>query len=234
MGRSRGSPTRKLIAFDLDDTLVPSDRIYADTLASIGVAPEAYRAARAAVKARGPERHVAARNRLLYFKAMLESESKFSSRGLLELMEAYECALERAFADWWARLGRADLLGRLAADHDLAVVTNENTRTQMLKIRAIDPEARWFPIVITSEEMFVEKPAPTMFEALRQRAGRAATDIAVVGDDWEADLAPARTAGMRVVWTAEFRDTKAPPDDVPRVKRLDDLPRALERLWAGA
>lgn len=225
--------TKKLIAFDLDDTLIPSDRIYKETLASLGIGDESFQAARSAVKGRGPDRHVSARNRLLYFKAMLESEHRFSARAVLDVMDRYERALEGAFGESWARLGRAALMDRLAVDYDLAIVTNENTRTQLLKIRALDPDARWFPIVITSEEMFVEKPAAAIFETLRLRSGRAPADIAVVGDDWEADLAPARRAGMRAVWTAEFRETKAAPGDVPRVQRLDELPGVLGSVWAS-
>jgi putative hydrolase of the HAD superfamily len=215
------------LLFDLDGTLFDSDRIYSEALKSVGVDPEGsdYKDSRAQVKMRLGEGHVCARNRLLYFKRMLERKAgTCSPRALLDLMDRYEKSLAALIGQNWHDLGRPRLLDELAARYPLVVLTNENTRTQMIKLRMIDPDARWFGKVLTSEEWGVEKPAPKLFQAALQAIGHRAADCLMIGDDLESDITPALKAGLGAVWTTEFKPTDAlPPSGARKVSRLDEL-----------
>ncbi len=219
-----------LLVLDLDDTLVDSGAAYRVALAAIGLAPDApdYLAARARVKERMGPGHVGARNRLLYLKELADAACRFSAGPVLGEMNRYERALEREVARQWRDLGRPRLMEELRGIAAIAVATNENARTQLLKLRAMDPDGRFFPCVVTSEEVGVEKPAPRVLEEVLRRTGRAPRDCVVVGDSVADDVEPALRAGMRAVLTREFvRGAVRPPPGVPTVDRLDQLPGAL-------
>jgi putative hydrolase of the HAD superfamily len=221
-----------VLLLDMDDTLVDSQKAYQRSLAAVGIDPgsDAYRAARARVKDRLGEGHVCARNRLLYFKERAERLSLASPAGILQLMENYERALEAEVGAQWKALGRDRLLQALTAAGPAAIVTNENTRTQLIKLRAIDPDARFFRWVVTSEEVGAEKPAPRLFEEALQRIGCPARDCLMVGDSLQTDVLPALRLGMRAALSREFvREPGDPPAGVPVLARLDDLPALLAK-----
>lgn len=219
-----------LLVFDLDDTLVDSEAAYGAALAEVGLSPDSpdYLAARARVKGRLSPRHVAARNRLLYFKERAEAGGRFGARVVLQEMEAYERALEREVGRQWSALGRPRLFARLRELASLAVATNENARTQLLKLRAVDPDAQLFDWFVTSEELGEEKPSPRVLAELLHRTGREASECVVIGDSLDDDVEPALRAGMRAIWTREFvREERRPPRGVEVVDRLDQLPGVL-------
>lgn len=218
-----------VLLLDMDNTLVDSEKAYRVALSAAGIDPLGadYRAARTKVKQRLGGNHVCARNRLLYFKQRGETLSQ-SPASILRLMDEYERVLEAEIAAQWRLLGRDRLLEQLTATRTAAIVTNENARTQLIKLRAIDPDARFFRWIVTSEEVGVEKPAARLFEEAVERIGCAPRDCVVVGDSVAADLLPALRLGMRAVLTREFsHEPEEPPAGVPIVARLDDLPAVL-------
>jgi FMN phosphatase YigB (HAD superfamily) len=102
------------------------------------------------------------------------------------------------------------LLERLAANHDLAIVSNWPLAA------AIDhyvEAAGWLPYlraVVVSQRVGVVKPHPAIFAEARRLLGDPPPDtILHVGDDWAADVVGASRAGWRV---AIVRDR---PDDSP-------------------
>ena len=194
----------KAIIFDLDDTLVGSSVSYARCLERLTADfdLETYRNARSKVKDRIGN-HTSKHHRLLYFKQLLEDTNKFSARQLLELNDRYERSLEDDIRDQWIQLGRDEFMTKLKG-HKLAVITNETTRTQILKLRAIDPGSNWFDLVVTSEEVGEEKPSSKIFKELFQRLNVKPEDCLIVGDDIEADIKPAIQFGATAIWTKEF------------------------------
>src|SRR5688572_25674080 len=92
------------LILDLDDTLFDSEAAYVHALETVGLEPRgpAYFGARAAVKARLGD-HVCARNRVLYFKELLEREGRFSPAALRDLMLRYESALGDHLRTQWSR-----------------------------------------------------------------------------------------------------------------------------------
>ncbi|MFI5361779.1 MAG: HAD family hydrolase [Elusimicrobiota bacterium] len=224
----------RAIFFDLDDTLVDSTRVHARGLDAArralsrerSLAPTEFRRryarARALVKKRlGPA--PAARSRLLYFKAMIED---WLSRQDPALALAASSAYERA---WSARAGASvrRLLSGLARRYTLGVLTNQMCALQLTKLKAIDPRGRLIRILVTSEELGVEKPDRRFFAEACRRAGCRPAEALMVGDNREHDVEGGLRAGLRV---ALLSPAGRAPKGVARLRRLSDLPRLLAEL----
>lgn len=214
------------LVFDLDDTLIPSERLYPLALRRIGLdADGEYRKARQDVKDTLPSGHTSARSRLLYFKRILENRGEFSAASLLVMTEGYEEALQSEIAAFWVP-ERTEILKRLADSFDLCLLTNENLRTQMLKIAAFDPAGELFSCVVTSEEAGAEKPHAAIFDLLEHR--HSAASYTMIGDHRQNDMEPALSRGWKAVQTVEFlsdeeRAALPPESRWPRVEHLRDL-----------
>jgi putative hydrolase of the HAD superfamily len=218
--------------FDLDNTLVDADAAYGAALRAQNIDPEgpAYQQARALVKRRLGPGHVSARNRLLYFKAMHEGR-RVGPSTLLSGMHAYEQHLAQAFQAQWKARQRNTLLAALRQqgpgqpERPCLILTNENTRTQLIKWQAIDPEGALFDGLISSEELGCEKPNPRLFEAALARLQVPADACLMVGDHPLHDIAPALACGMHAAWTGEFWREPAPelPAGVLRLTHLEQL-----------
>jgi HAD superfamily hydrolase (TIGR01509 family) len=225
----------KGLLLDLDDTLVPTGQFYEPAMTVAGVDPQSFRLGRTVTKDRLGNGHVSARNRLLYLKARAEAASGFQSSDVLATMTRYEDALVAMCRDAWRSLGRGALISALAARYKIALVTNENVRTQLLKIAAFAPDDRFFSVVVTSEEMGFEKPDLRIFREAASRLALDPRECVMVGDDVESDMIPSRELGMRAIWSTEFLDPSsiAAGDrrwDGPKVKSLTELVGALGAL----
>jgi HAD superfamily hydrolase (TIGR01549 family) len=224
----------KALILDLDGTLFDSNRIYSEALKACGINPEGnpFLSARSQVKKR-LSGHTSARNRLLYFKEMLSAEGTYSPESLLQLIEAYEKALIELIRKEWITLHREALLGRIVQKYPIVLLTNENTRTQILKVSAIDPKATYFKHLITSEELGSEKPASVMFQAALKLLNLEPAECAMIGDSFSDDILPALKLGMNAIWTTEFFTPEASEVDaalktkVFRVTQLSKLDTVL-------
>jgi HAD superfamily hydrolase (TIGR01549 family) len=202
---------RKLgLVLDLDDTLYDAEAAYAYALKEVGIDSDSpdFTEARRTIKARLGEGHVGARNRILYFKQFLDSKKHYSHSAVLELMETYEKKMGEHIKEQWTRLNRKKLFEGRLAQIPKVILTNENLRTQMIKLRAIDPNGNLFPFVITSEEMGLEKPHLSLFQSALAKLKCEPKDCVMVGDSLETDMAPALKLGMKAFLTTEFRKPK--------------------------
>lgn len=220
------------LLLDLDDTLFDAESAYAFSLKSIGIDPQStdYCEARQTIKSRLGEGHVGARNRILYFKQMLDRKTEYSHHRVLDLMDQYEKNLNDNIKNQWSLLGRRKLFEGKLKEIPKVIVTNENLRTQMIKLRAIDPDGNLFPHVMTSEEMGVEKPSLILFEQAAKLLGAKISECVMVGDSLETDMAPAIQLGMRAFLTTEFRkpnNVQELPKEVRVLNRLDELERVF-------
>jgi len=76
----------------------------------------------------------------------------------------------------------------------------------------------------------VEKPAPEFFERIVEESGRAASEVAYVGDRVDNDVVPALAAGMVAVHIRRgpWGHLHEPPAGAIRIRSLFELPEALE------
>jgi len=222
------------ILLDLDDTLVPSSRAYEAALREAGIpgligSRNSYLRARTHVKERLDTGNPSSHNRLLYFLEMMREGGDFSPSRVLKLMTVYEAALEEYLSKQWRQLDRERLMGQIGRDRCLIVVSNETARSQMIKLRVMDPEGRNFTDIVTSEEVGAEKPSLGVFREAIGRTGVSADRCLVVGDSIENDILPARELGCSCVLTREFVSCPGTlPDDVVEVACLDELREVLD------
>lgn len=216
----------KYLIFDLDDTLVPSTQGYAVALEAIGLSvssPE-YQMARQAVKQRLPQGSPTAHSRCHYLKEMLDQQGKFSASEVLRRLSQYEQVLCEFLALEWQRLGRPRLLGQLKGRYQLAILTNESLRTQLLKLRAIDPEGEFFSLLVASEEVGFEKPDARMLAHLNEKLKHPPPDsVLFIGDNIEADLDPAQKLGWQTLWNTEFLSSPPVNSKHRQIAQLDLL-----------
>jgi putative hydrolase of the HAD superfamily len=219
----------KALIFDLDGTLFHSDMAYERSLNALGLSLEnpRYAQARKQVKSALPPRHVVARNRLLYFKNLLMNERRYSPQAVLRLVERYEKNVAAELSRQWRALKRSALFASLGRRFPIVILTNENTRMQLIKLAAVDPGARFFKCLITSEELGVEKPDRRMFDAARRHLGVSYRDCVMIGDSMTDDINPAMRLGMQAVLTREFSSSPAPRGKVVVINKLDDLKAVL-------
>lgn len=215
----------KAIIFDLDDTLIPSSRLYSLALSSVlgedGSWASDYGEARSFVKGSLPAGHTSARNRLLYFKRYLEIRGE-SFNSALQLFNAYESELSRLISDWSRSSGRLALLRPLSQRYPLFILTNESTRTQLAKIGALlGAESGLIQGVLTSEEAGAEKPSAAIFNAFFSRFKIDPTDCLMVGDSEENDMVPAESFGMQTLLSEEFLESRS--SRYPKISHLSEI-----------
>ncbi|RYZ79690.1 MAG: HAD family hydrolase [Proteobacteria bacterium] len=215
----------KSIIFDLDDTLIPSSRYYPLAVAMVLQPDKNWKAdwsiARSRVKADLPNEHTSARNRLLYFKAYLEYRSD-TERAAIDLYEKYEAELSRLIIAQAEEKRR--FLVELSKSFNLYVLTNETTRAQLAKIKALTSgNTKIFAGIVTSEEVGFEKPSIKIFETLMRRYQLVSSECLFVGDSITNDLEPASALGMYVLHTTEFCDTPIIETGYARINELTQL-----------
>jgi putative hydrolase of the HAD superfamily len=122
------------------------------------------------------------------------------------------------------------VLGALAREHRLALVTNGAPDIQREKL-AGTTLARYFGAIVISCEVEVAKPDRRIFEIALDRIGADAQGAVMVGDSLARDVAGARAAGIRVIWIDRqlSPDEKGPEPDA-RIESLSELPAALAAL----
>ena len=96
----------------------------------------------------------------------------------------------------------------------MALVSNHTTLPQLKKIEILNI-SRFFPVVITSEEVGVEKPDPRIFHLTLERLGVAAKESIFIGDSLRGDIEGAAQIGMRTIHTVEYieRNPESSPAD---------------------
>lgn len=130
--------------------------------------------------------------------------------------------------------GIAAALAELAPRRTLALTTNagdsgaDQVRAALRRV-ALD---RFFAAVVTSRETGTRKPEPAFFRAALEALHSPPEAAAMIGDDYAADVAGAKSVGLRAVW---FNPERAPcPEPHPaydaEVAEMAALPAALADL----
>ena len=227
--------TKPIAVFDLDDTLIPSTRFYSATLAKLNeISDSDFQIARKKVKDFLPAQHVAARNRLLYFKSFSENAGQFNPQEILALQKNYEDLLSAEIQSFWSGSGRDELFEKLALKYELYVLTNENLRTQLIKLSALGE--RFVACIcgmLTSEEAGVEKPHGDIFRNFISRFKLEHLPpkmFTMIGDNFEHDVQPALKLGWGAIQTLEFANSFTSCGQAEEIQRYSTLHEIVQEL----
>nr|WP_261988476.1 HAD-IA family hydrolase [Streptomyces sp. gb1(2016)] len=209
----------KTIVFDIGETLVRDDRLWASWADWLGVPPHTVSALVGAAVAQGRDATDALR----------------VLRPGMDVGEAYQA---RAAAGRGEHLDETDLypdvrpaLAELRALGLRVVVAGDRTARAGELLRALDLPA---DLVVTSEEWGVAKPGREFFARVLEVSGASPDSTLYVGDHPADDLFPAKSCGLRAAhirrgpyghWWADHPDVLETADW--RVSALTELPALL-------
>ncbi|WGL60803.1 HAD family hydrolase [Pigmentibacter sp. JX0631] len=220
----------KTVVFDLDDTLIPSSQFYHDSylLCGIDSQGENFKTAKELVKKSLGNNHTSSHNRILYFKKYLELENNFTSKNLISLVTKYNFYLKLLIKDFIEKSKRNLLFRQLKEKYTLAIITNETTLSQIIKLEEIDSNGEFFSNIITSEEIGVEKPSDEIYQYFFKTCQTLPENCLFVGDNFTTDLQKPILLGASTILTQEFNNEN---DDYQinctKIKSLEELKEVL-------
>ena len=132
--------------------------------------------------------------------------------------------------------GVTALLGRLAADRDVAILSNWPLAATIDRYAEAHGWMAHLQAIVVSQRVGTIKPQPGIFDVARSAlGGPAPSSILHVGDDWAADIVGASRVGWRTAWLstrpaesplpASDRDGSVDPD--LELASLDELEACL-------
>ena len=225
----------KAVIFDLDNTLYaywPAHHAGFRALTGyardvLGIDPEdlaaLHREGDRLLRSRAGENAAAIHNRLIRYQLMLEK------RGL-PIFHAPR--MERRYWDsFFAEVKpepgtRETLLELRKQGLRIGVGTNMTASQQYTKLELLGL-LELVDFLVCSEEVSAEKPDRRLFDCCVEKAGCRAGDCLFVGDDPERDVLPALDAGLRAVWLQREGEEAVLPPEIPRIRRIDELPALL-------
>lgn len=162
--------------------------------------------------------------------SMADAASAFGVAAEIPLSSDQADALGQSFVAEWARHiipidGVSDLFQDLAADYRIAIVSNTHDRRMVPTILdEMGIEAHVSAVVLSVEHGRL-KPHPSIYAAALDQIGCRATEVAFVGDSYEADYAGPLRAGM-----SAFLIDPACDHDIPAPHRLSSVLDIVESL----
>ncbi len=208
----------KTVMFDLGETLICEDRMWAGWADYLGVSVSDFRAALDDVIARGQH------HRRVFDRFRPDFDFEAARRERLSRDDNYTFAADDLYPD-----ARACLHALRANGHRIGIAGNQPIEAE----RAIADMALDVDFIASSAGLGVEKPAPQFFAGIAELAGAPPAEIAYVGDRIDNDVLPARNAGMVAVFLERgpWGRIHAKRDDIRladiRIKDLLELPAAL-------
>jgi len=171
-------------------------------------------------------------SRILYFQRLIEIASKKTDSALsLELEKTYW----RRFMST-ARLlpGARDTIDELRYAHiPLVLVTDLTTQVQMRKLVRFELDGV-FDVIVTSEEVGVDKPDPRIFLRALEKIGVAKehSTIWMIGDSAERDVLGAKAAVSAVTFQKLHHGVKPSPDADATIDEFTPFADAIRQRLA--
>ncbi|BDA80043.1 hydrolase [Leptospira kobayashii] len=221
---------------DLDNTILPSKEAYADSISKLasfwkqkGWGEEEdflsrYEDARKVIKQR-LKGHSSNRLRILCFKEMVSGKWNGISVKKIETILDLESKYFEFFTDFLKKEKSKNhnwdevfsLLKAISTNSKIFFLTNENLKTQLLKIQSFFPSDFRFHL-ITSEDLGVEKPDERYFHFALEEANSLPSDCFMVGDSLEDDIEGAKRKNIPAIYqkqrfgeNREIRELSAAP-----------------------
>ncbi|MBL4745565.1 MAG: YjjG family noncanonical pyrimidine nucleotidase [Flavobacteriaceae bacterium] len=108
--------------------------------------------------------------------------------------------------------------------YPLHLITNGFNEVQYDKLKA-SKLSTYFKVVITSENVGVKKPNPIIFKEAVKVANATMNQSIMIGDNWEADIMGAKSAGMDVIY-CNF-DNKPVAENIKSISNLLEIKQFL-------
>jgi putative hydrolase of the HAD superfamily len=106
----------------------------------------------------------------------------------------------------------------------LGIITNADKNVAaLIEKLGIKP---FLSVLVTSEEVGVEKPAPPIFLAALEHLKLKSQEALYIGDQYQSDVLGAGGVGMKALLLDRYDVTQGPLD-YPRIKSLEELPEYL-------
>ncbi len=138
----------------------------------------------------------ASHNKTIYFKRLIEElKLKFSLVPLVtdmywntfySKMECFEGVKE--FVAWNKLIGKK-----------IGIITDYQTEYQFIKLKRLDL-LESVDVIITSEEVGIEKPSTQMFQTILRQMNLPADEVIMIGDNYQKDIQGATTVGILSYW----------------------------------
>lgn len=240
-----------MLLLDIDNTILPSIQAYDYAVLKLekflknfySISPikfrELYEKSRWETK-QDLNGQASSRLRLLYFKKLIESiQGQLTSKDLKNLLKIekkyfmyYKKYLHKFFQKNKNNYKYAfNILEELSKKYSLCFLSNENLRTQLLKLTEILPSSLPFHLIV-SEELGIEKPNPKIYQkALHKNASWNGMDSQsiMIGDNWEDDIIGARELGFIAIHQIEIWGDKNYLKELePRIYQTSNLITSLE------
>ena len=108
------------------------------------------------------------------------------------------------------------------------IITNGFKEVQFTKLENCKLRS-YFDIIVCSEEIGINKPAPEIFHFSMNKANTSSQNAAMIGDDYEVDILGAERVGMRTFhFNPQIDESKI--KHVNQITNLSQLPRKLVGL----
>lgn len=162
----------------------------------------------------------ASHNRLLYVQKMLEYNGINSMNYALEFYELYwgtfltNMALFEKVVDY--------LENHRSKGAKVCILTDLTAHIQYRKIEKLGL-ADYVDFLVTSEEVGVEKPHPSMFTKALQKLHCEAAETLMIGDSWSKDIIGANALGIQCVWINHKNEVRTASDNIRVVSRFEEI-----------
>jgi putative hydrolase of the HAD superfamily len=110
----------------------------------------------------------------------------------------------------------------------LGIISNGREEFQTKAISGLGIQD-YFDVMLISEIEGVRKPAPEIFQRAMTRLGVLAQDSVFVGDNPEADILGAKSAGMRTIWKRSSQWLESTAADAT-IDNLAEIPSILKQF----
>lgn len=112
---------------------------------------------------------------------------------------------------------------------NMHIITNGFKEVQHIKLEKSGLSS-FFDVIVCSEDVGKNKPAPDIFHYSLNRANAKATDSVMIGDDFEVDVLGALNIGMKGIHFDPFKQHVS-HDDTVRIQHLNELPGLMPRIF---
>jgi len=137
------------------------------------------------------------RNNRFYLSLLAFGYNNFEES--LEINEQYKFFAPRGTI---LKEGCKQILNYLSCNYDLHIVTNGFKQAQLQKIEGCGLK-HYFKSIVISEEYQLKKPDSQIFRLAESISGAVKNDCVMIGDDFEADIQGAFSAGWEAVYFSE-------------------------------